>query len=106
MLKSATVQKIDNLTRFGRIYLVARSQIADTYAHDAQKQADHDAAIDKFEVLLKTAKRTPTGEPEELNLDENTIVIYTSDQGLCGGHHGMWGMGDHSRPLHTFEEAI
>ena len=39
-------------------------------------------------------------------LDENTLVIYTADQGLCGGHHGMWGMGDHSVPLHTFEEAI
>lgn len=40
------------------------------------------------------------------SLDENTLVIFTADQGLCGGHHGMWGMGDHSRPLHTFEEAI
>jgi len=39
-------------------------------------------------------------------LDENTLVIFTADQGLCGGHHGMWSMGDHSRPLHTFEEAI
>jgi arylsulfatase A-like enzyme len=39
-------------------------------------------------------------------LDENTLVIFTADQGLCGGHHGMWGMGDHSLPLHTFEEAI
>ncbi len=39
-------------------------------------------------------------------LDENTLVIFTADQGLCGGHHGMWGMGDHSRPIHTFEETI
>jgi arylsulfatase A-like enzyme len=43
---------------------------------------------------------------DEYGLSENTLVIYASDQGLCGGHHGMWGMGDHSRPLHTFEEAI
>ena len=43
---------------------------------------------------------------EERGLDENTLVVYTADQGLCGGHHGMWGMGDHSRPLHTFEETI
>ncbi|MFC1714043.1 sulfatase [Candidatus Poribacteria bacterium] len=39
-------------------------------------------------------------------LDEDTLVIFTADQGLCGGHHGMWGMGDHSRPMHTFEETI
>ena len=43
---------------------------------------------------------------DELGLREDTIVIYTSDQGLCGGHHGMWGMGDHSRPIHTYEETI
>ncbi|MBT3604808.1 MAG: sulfatase-like hydrolase/transferase [Candidatus Latescibacteria bacterium] len=43
---------------------------------------------------------------DEYGLAEDTLVIYASDQGLCGGHHGMWGMGDHSRPLHTFEEAI
>ncbi|MCZ6632011.1 MAG: sulfatase-like hydrolase/transferase [bacterium] len=42
----------------------------------------------------------------EYGLEENTLVIFTADQGLCGGHHGMWGMGDHSRPLHTFEEAV
>jgi arylsulfatase A-like enzyme len=43
---------------------------------------------------------------DDLGLREDTIVIYTSDQGLCGGHHGMWGMGDHSRPIHTYEEAV
>ena len=43
---------------------------------------------------------------DKLGLADDTLVIFTSDQGLCGGHHGMWGMGDHSRPLHTFEEAI
>lgn len=39
-------------------------------------------------------------------LDENTLVIFSVDHGLSGGHHGVWGMGDHSRPLHTFEDAI
>ncbi len=37
---------------------------------------------------------------------QDTLVIFTADQGLCGGHHGMWGMGDHSRPIHTFEETM
>ena len=39
-------------------------------------------------------------------LSEDTLVIFAADQGLCGGHHGLWGMGDHARPLHAFEEAI
>jgi len=40
---------------------------------------------------------------DKLGLQDNTLVIFTADQGLCGGHNGMWGMGDHSRPLHTFD---
>ena len=43
---------------------------------------------------------------DELGLTEDTLVIYTADQGLCGGHHGMWGMGDHSRPIHMFQENM
>jgi arylsulfatase A-like enzyme len=39
-------------------------------------------------------------------LDENTLVIFTADQGLCAGHNGMWGMGDHSRPMHTFDASL
>ena len=43
---------------------------------------------------------------KRLGLDENTLVIYTADQGLAGGHNGVWGMGDHTRPLHTFDPGI
>ncbi len=31
-------------------------------------------------------------------LDENTIVIFTGDQGWMGGQNGFFGMGDHTRP--------
>ncbi|MBI4579087.1 MAG: sulfatase-like hydrolase/transferase, partial [Planctomycetes bacterium] len=41
-----------------------------------------------------------------LGLDDDTLVVFTADQGLCGGHNGMWGMGDHSRPLHTFDAGL
>ena len=43
---------------------------------------------------------------EQKGLTQDTLVIFTADQGLCGGHHGMWGMGDPSRPIHTFEETM
>ena len=39
-------------------------------------------------------------------MEENTLVVFTADHGLCGGHHGMWGMGDHSRPMHMFQENM
>ncbi|MHC4403907.1 MAG: sulfatase family protein [Planctomycetota bacterium] len=40
---------------------------------------------------------------ERLGLDESTLVIFTADQGLSGGHSGFWGMGDHTRPLTAFD---
>jgi len=43
---------------------------------------------------------------KDLGLRENTLVIFTADQGLAGGHSGYWGMGDHTRPLTAFDWTI
>jgi arylsulfatase A-like enzyme len=43
---------------------------------------------------------------KELGLDQNTLVIFSADQGLNGGHGGFWGMGDHSRPINTREATV
>lgn len=40
---------------------------------------------------------------DRLGLTENTIVIYAADQGWMGGQNGMWGMGDHFRPIAAHE---
>jgi arylsulfatase A-like enzyme len=40
---------------------------------------------------------------KRLNLDDNTLVVYASDQGWMGGQNGMWGMGDHFRPIGAHE---
>jgi arylsulfatase A-like enzyme len=39
-------------------------------------------------------------------LDKRTVVIFTADQGLNAGQHGIWGMGDHTRPLSAFDDMI
>jgi arylsulfatase A-like enzyme len=39
-------------------------------------------------------------------LDEKTLVIFTGDQGLSGGHNRVWGMGDHCRPLNAFDSTM
>src|SRR4051812_1757339 len=39
-------------------------------------------------------------------LEENTIVIFTADQGLSTGQNGLWGMGDHTRPLSAFDGTM
>jgi arylsulfatase A-like enzyme len=42
-------------------------------------------------------------ELDRLQLSENTLVIYASDQGWMGGQNGLWGMGDHTRPIGAHE---
>ena len=41
-----------------------------------------------------------------LGLDEDTLVIFAGDQGWAGGQNGIWGMGDHTRPLHAFDSTM
>ena len=43
---------------------------------------------------------------EDRGLDGNTLVVFTADHGLCAGHHGVWGMADHCRPLTMYEENL
>lgn len=45
--------------------------------------------------IMETLKR--------LELDDNTLVVYAADQGWMGGQNGMWGMGDHMRPVGAHE---
>ncbi len=43
---------------------------------------------------------------KDLGLDENTLVVFTADQGWAGGQHGIWGMGDHTRPVNALEYSM
>ncbi len=40
---------------------------------------------------------------DRLGLADDTVVIYTADQGWVGGQNGLWGMSDHTRPLSAFD---
>ncbi len=45
-------------------------------------------------------------ELEALALRDDTLIVYTSDHGLCCGHHGIWGKGNGTMPLNMVEESI
>lgn len=36
---------------------------------------------------------------EDLNLQDDTLIVFLADQGWVGGHGGFIGMGDHTRPV-------
>jgi len=39
-------------------------------------------------------------------LERKTLVIFCADQGWAGGQNGIWGMGDHTRPLGAFDSMM
>jgi arylsulfatase A-like enzyme len=40
---------------------------------------------------------------QRLGLERETLVVYAADQGWMGGQNGIWGMGDHTRPIGAHE---
>ena len=43
---------------------------------------------------------------KENNLLEDTIVIFSSDNGFSCGHNGFWGKGNATFPLNLYEESV
>ncbi len=43
---------------------------------------------------------------DELNLRENTLLIFVSDNGFSCGHHGFWGKGNGTNPRNMYENSI
>ncbi|MFV1995277.1 MAG: PVC-type heme-binding CxxCH protein, partial [Verrucomicrobiales bacterium] len=43
---------------------------------------------------------------EDSGIAGKTLVIFAADQGWAGGQHGLWGMGDHTRPVNAREYSM
>jgi arylsulfatase A-like enzyme len=43
---------------------------------------------------------------EEHGIRDNTLVVFTADQGWNAGHHGVWGKGNGTWPFNMYEESL
>ena len=43
---------------------------------------------------------------DEMGLAEDTLVVFTSDNGFSCGHHGFWGKGNATFPINMYEESV
>jgi arylsulfatase A-like enzyme len=43
---------------------------------------------------------------DELRLRENTLVVFTADQGWSAGHHGVWGKGNGTVPFNMYDSGL
>ena len=45
-------------------------------------------------------------ELRSLGIEENTLVVFTSDNGFNCGHHGIWGKGNATFPQNMYDNSI
>lgn len=43
---------------------------------------------------------------KDLGLEENTLVIFTADNGMNMGHHGIWGKGNGTFPMNLYDTSV
>ena len=43
---------------------------------------------------------------EEMGVRQNTLVIFTSDNGMNMGHHGIWGKGNGTFPFNMYDTSV
>ena len=43
---------------------------------------------------------------ETAGLREDTLVVFTSDNGFSCGHHGFWGKGNGTFPMNMYENSV
>ncbi len=55
---------------------------------------------------LDTAVGRIVGQLDRLGLRENTLIVFSADQGWNAGHHGFWGKGNGTIPFNMYEQSI
>jgi arylsulfatase A-like enzyme len=43
---------------------------------------------------------------EKLGLRDNTLIVFSADQGHCCGHHGIWGKGNSTWPFNMYDTSL
>lgn len=79
-----------------------REAFADAIEHRHRNLAGYAAAVSGIDRMLSRV----LAEMEAQGLLENTIVLFTSDNGFSCGHHGIWGKGNGTFPLNFWENSI
>src|SRR5947208_14530647 len=77
------------------------SGLANNHGNRASKHAYSALITGMDDNLGRIVKRL-----EELGDRDNTLVIFTADQGWNAGHHGVWGKGNGTWPFNLYEESI
>lgn len=69
---------------------------------DAESMRSYSALISGVDANVGRIVR----KLEALGVRDNTLIVFTADQGWNAGHHGVWGKGNGTWPFNMYEESI
>lgn len=81
---------------------VASAPVGDTPEKRAENLRGYYAAISAMDAGIGTI----LSKLEQEGLSDNTIVIFTADNGMNMGHHGVWGKGNATFPLNLYDTSV
>lgn len=79
------------------------------WQHDNKAYLNNPLCIQRYAAEVSTIDDgigEITAKLRALGLENDTIIIFTGDNGWSGGQNGLWGMGDHTRPLSAFDAQM
>lgn len=75
-----------------------KNLLSDIVGNNRKHAASVTALDDQIPVLLKKL--------QQKGLRENTLIIFTGDNGFLLGRHGLWSKGHASNPINMYEEVM
>lgn len=81
-------------------------------AHDAVRRENVDHPEECIQGYYAAVSGVDRGvgrimdQLQALDIDDNTVVIYTADNGFNCGHHGIWGKGNGTFPMNMYDTSI
>lgn len=79
-----------------------RTEFEDTYRNPTPYLQGYAAAISGVDRSMKRL----VDKLQEHGWQDNTVVVYMSDNGYSCGHHGIWGKGNGTYPLNFWENSV
>lgn len=81
---------------------MVNSFIGDTPQKRTELIRGYFTAVTAMDAAIGRILQTVT----ELGLDQDTLIVFTSDNGMNVGQHGIWGKGNGTYPQNFYEESI
>lgn len=72
----------------------------------ATKRRDHLAGYFAAVTAMDAGVGRIIAELDRRGLRESTLVVFTSDNGMNMGHHGIWGKGNGTFPLNMYDTSV